>query len=145
MSPRPAGSLLDVLVIGGGQAGLAMGYHLAQSGRSFQIVDAGAEIGHVWRSRWESLRLFTSGRYDNLPGLPFPAAPDAYPGTPLVVVSRDEFRTYPLGLVRFGDDYGNPPTEQMAIAVLATIPIFLLFLLLQRALRKGFDLSALKG
>jgi multiple sugar transport system permease protein len=64
---------------------------------------------------------------------------------PLVVVSRDEFRTYPLGLVRFGDDYGNPPTEQMAIAVLATIPIFLLFLLLQRALRKGFDLSALKG
>jgi len=47
---------------------------------------------------------------------------------PLVVVSRDEFRTYPLGLVRFGDDYGNPPTEQMAIAVLATIPIFLLFL-----------------
>jgi len=64
---------------------------------------------------------------------------------PLVVVSRDEFRTYPLGLVRFGDDYGNPPTEQMAIAVLATIPIFLLFLALQRALRKGFDLSALKG
>jgi multiple sugar transport system permease protein len=64
---------------------------------------------------------------------------------PLVVVSRDEFRTYPLGLVRFGDDYGNPPTEQMAIGVLATIPVFLLFLVLQRALRKGFDLSALKG
>ncbi len=80
MSPGPAGATLDVLVIGGGQAGLAMGYHLAQSGRSFQIVDAGAKIGHVWRSRWESLRLFTSGRYDNLPGLPFPAAPDTYPG-----------------------------------------------------------------
>ena len=80
MSAGPAGSLVDVLVIGGGQAGLAMGYHLTQSGRSFQIVDAGAEIGHVWRSRWDSLRLFTSGRYDNLPGLPFPAAPDAYPG-----------------------------------------------------------------
>src|SRR6201986_3011397 len=80
MSAGPAGSLVDVLVIGGGQAGLAMGYHLAQSGRSFQIGDAGAEIGHVWRSRWDSLRLFTSGRYDNLPGLPFPAAPDAYPG-----------------------------------------------------------------
>ena len=47
---------------------------------AFEIVDAGAEIGHVWRSRWDSLRLFTSGRYDNLPGLPFPAAPDAYPG-----------------------------------------------------------------
>ena len=51
MSPGPAGTPLDVLVIGGGQAGLAMGYHLAQSGRSFQIVDAGAETGETWRSR----------------------------------------------------------------------------------------------
>jgi putative flavoprotein involved in K+ transport len=80
MTAGPAGSLLDVLVIGGGQAGLAMGYHLAQSGRFFQIVDAGAEVGQTWRSRWDSLRLFTSGRYDNLPGLPFPARPDTYPG-----------------------------------------------------------------
>jgi putative flavoprotein involved in K+ transport len=74
---RPA---LDVLVIGGGQAGLAMGYQLSQLGRRFAIVDAAPEIGHVWRSRWDSLRLFTSGRYDTLPGLPFPAAADAYPG-----------------------------------------------------------------
>jgi putative flavoprotein involved in K+ transport len=70
---------LDVLVIGGGQAGLAMGYQLTQDGRRFEIVDAAPEVGHAWRSRWDSLRLFTSGRYDNLPGLPFPAAPDAYP------------------------------------------------------------------
>jgi putative flavoprotein involved in K+ transport len=76
----PAGSLLDVLVIGGGQAGLAMGYHLAQSGRSFQIVDAGAQIGQTWQARWDSLQLFTSSRYDNLPGLPFPAARGTYPG-----------------------------------------------------------------
>ena len=80
MTAGPAGSLLDVLVIGGGQAGLAMGYHLAQSGRSFQIVDAGAQIGQTWQSRWDSLQLFTSGRYDNLPGLPFPAARGTYPG-----------------------------------------------------------------
>jgi putative flavoprotein involved in K+ transport len=71
---------LDVLVIGGGQAGLAMGYQLSQHGRRFEIVDAGTEIGHVWRSRWDSLRLFTSGRYDSLPGLPFPASADGYPG-----------------------------------------------------------------
>jgi len=64
---------------------------------------------------------------------------------PLVVVSVDEFRTYPLGLVRFGEDYGNPPTEQMAIAVLATIPVFVLFWILQRGLRTGFTLSGLKG
>src|SRR5438477_9193357 len=91
MSPGPAGTSLDVLVIGGGQAGLAMGYHLAQRGLAFQIVDAGAEIGHVWRSRWDSLRLFTSGRYDNLPGLPFPAAPDTYPGKDAVA---DYLQTY---------------------------------------------------
>jgi multiple sugar transport system permease protein len=64
---------------------------------------------------------------------------------PLAVVSHDDSRTYPLGLVRFGEDYGNPPTEQMAIAVLATVPVFVLFLLLQRALRSGFGLAGLKG
>ncbi len=63
---------------------------------------------------------------------------------PLTVASKDEFRTFPLGLVRFGDDYGNPPTEQMSIAVLATIPTFLLFALLQRLVNRGFGLSGLK-
>jgi putative flavoprotein involved in K+ transport len=80
MSPGSADPPPDVLVIGGGQAGLAMGYHLTQRGLSFQIADAGAQIGQTWRSRWDSLQLFTSGRYDNLPGLPFPTAPDTYPG-----------------------------------------------------------------
>jgi cation diffusion facilitator CzcD-associated flavoprotein CzcO len=80
MTAESTGAPLDVLVIGGGQAGLAMGYHLTQSGRRFQIVDAGPEIGHVWRSRWDSLRLFTSESYDTLPGLPFPAVPSGYPG-----------------------------------------------------------------
>ena len=55
---------LDVLVIGGGQAGLAMGYVLAQRGLRFRILDAGSEIGHVWRSRWDSLSLFTPAQYD---------------------------------------------------------------------------------
>ena len=76
----PADRPLDVLVIGGGQAGLAMGYQLAQRGQRFLIVDGGAEIGAAWRSRWDSLVLFTPAQYDNLPGLPFPAAPDTYPG-----------------------------------------------------------------
>jgi putative flavoprotein involved in K+ transport len=80
MTTDPAQPPLDVLIIGGGQAGLAMGYHLTQRGLRFQIVDAGAEIGGTWRSRWDSLQLFTSGRYDNLPGRPFPAAADSYPG-----------------------------------------------------------------
>lgn len=73
-------AVLDALVIGGGQAGLAMGYELAQRGQNFQIVDAGPEIGHAWRSRWDSLVLFTPAQYDNLPGLAFPAPHDTYPG-----------------------------------------------------------------
>jgi putative flavoprotein involved in K+ transport len=79
MSPTPAGPVLDVLVIGGGQAGLAMGYQLARRGLNFQIVDA-AGLGDTWRSRWDSLLLFTPAQYANLPGLPFPAGPDTYPG-----------------------------------------------------------------
>jgi ABC-type glycerol-3-phosphate transport system permease component len=63
---------------------------------------------------------------------------------PLTVISQDAYRTYPLGLVRFEEDYGNPPTEQLAIAVLATIPVFLLFAVLQRWVNRGFGLSGLK-
>jgi len=63
---------------------------------------------------------------------------------PLTVVSVDRLRTYPLGLVIFNEDYGTPPTEQMAIAVLATIPVFGLFILLQRWINRGFGLSGLK-
>lgn len=63
---------------------------------------------------------------------------------PLTVISQDHLRTFPLGLVIFGEDYGNPPTEQMVIAVLATIPVFLLFVVLQRAVNRGFGLSGLK-
>ena len=63
---------------------------------------------------------------------------------PLTVVSVDSLRTFPLGLVQFGEDYGNPPTEQMVIAVLATVPVFLLFAILQRSINRGFGLSGLK-
>ncbi len=80
MTPVAATPALDVLVIGGGQAGLAMGYHLGQRGLHFQIVDAAAEVGATWRARWDSLRAFTPAQYDNLPGLAFPAEPDTYPG-----------------------------------------------------------------
>ena len=65
----------DVVVIGAGQAGLAIGYHLAQLGCDFTILDAAAESAAAWRSRWESLRLFTPARFDGLPGREFPANP----------------------------------------------------------------------
>src|SRR5688572_5688796 len=63
----------DTIVIGGGQAGLAVGYYLDQHGRDFVILDANERIGDAWRKRWDSLRMFTPARYDGLPGLPFPA------------------------------------------------------------------------
>src|SRR3954454_2064047 len=72
-------SVFYVIVIGAAQSGLAIGRQLQQRGRSFLIVDAGPETGHVWRSRWDSLPLFTAARYSGLPGLPFPGDPDSYP------------------------------------------------------------------
>jgi putative flavoprotein involved in K+ transport len=77
----------DVVVVGGGQAGLALGYHLAKQGRDFTILDAASEPAAVWRERWDSLKLFTSARYDGLPGMDFPGDPDRYP-------TRDEVADY---------------------------------------------------
>jgi putative flavoprotein involved in K+ transport len=77
----------DVVVVGAGQAGLAMGYHVAQRGLRFTILERADSIGSAWRERWESLTLFTPRRYDSLPGLPFPGDPDGYP-------TRDEVIDY---------------------------------------------------
>jgi putative flavoprotein involved in K+ transport len=70
---------VETLVIGGGQAGLTVGYYLAQHGIPFLILDAHSRIGDAWRLRWDSLRLFTPARYDGLPGMRFPARGDAFP------------------------------------------------------------------
>jgi putative flavoprotein involved in K+ transport len=75
----PGDRLLDVVVIGGSQSGLSIGWHLARQGLRFVVLEAGPEVGHVWRSRWDSLTLFTPAQYDALPGMPFPAPADTYP------------------------------------------------------------------
>ena len=72
--------LLDVILIGAGQAGLALGHHLARRGADFVLLDGTPGIGHSWRSRWDSLRLFSPAEYDGLPGMPFPAARGTHPG-----------------------------------------------------------------
>jgi putative flavoprotein involved in K+ transport len=74
-------------VVGGGQAGLAIGYFLKQQNRDFLILEAAEEPAAAWRARWDSLRLFTPVRRDSLPGRPFPGDPRAYP-------SRDEVVAY---------------------------------------------------
>ena len=75
----PEDGLLDVVVVGGSQAGLAMAWHLARQGLRFVVLEAGHEVGHTWRSRWDSLKLFTPAQYDALPGMTFPAPADTYP------------------------------------------------------------------
>jgi putative flavoprotein involved in K+ transport len=71
---------IDTLVIGAGQAGLSVGYHLRRRGRSCLIVDANLRVGDNWRSHWDSLRLYSPARSDGLPGMDFPAPRWSYPG-----------------------------------------------------------------
>jgi putative flavoprotein involved in K+ transport len=71
--------VLDAVVVGGSQSGLAMAWHLQRQGLNFLVLEAGPELGHVWRSRWDSLKLFTPAQYDALPGMAFPAPADTYP------------------------------------------------------------------
>ncbi len=77
----------DTVVIGGGQAGLAMGYYLKEQERDFAILDAGDRIGEAWRRRWDSLRLFTPAALSGLPGMPFPFPGGYFP-------TKDEMADY---------------------------------------------------
>ena len=96
MSQPPAH--YDIAVVGAGQAGLAIGHHLARQGRRFVIFDRADSIGAAWRSRWDSLVLFTPRRYDALPELDFPGDPNGYP-------TRDEVIGY---LERYAETFELP-------------------------------------
>ncbi len=69
----------EAVVIGGGQTGLAAGHHLAKRGIDFVILEGRERIGDIWRSRWESLKLYSSAGSDALPGMPFPARGGHFP------------------------------------------------------------------
>ena len=69
----------NTIIIGGGQAGLATGYHLRQYEDNFVILDASERIGAAWRKRWDSLHLFTPARFSGLPGMDFPAPAHSFP------------------------------------------------------------------
>jgi glycine/D-amino acid oxidase-like deaminating enzyme len=89
---------VDVVVVGGAQAGLAIGYHPARRGLRFVILEAHARVGDSWRTRWDSLRLFTPARYDALPGLRFPGPPYTFP-------TKDEMADY---VERYAATFGLP-------------------------------------
>lgn len=88
----------DVIVIGGGQAGLGMGYRLQQAGYEFQILDERAATGDSWRERWDSLELFTPRPFTNLPGLPLPDTVSFYP-------TKDDMAEY---LARYREHFALP-------------------------------------
>jgi putative flavoprotein involved in K+ transport len=75
-----------------------MAWHLRQRGLQFVVLDAADTIGHAWRSRWDSLTLFTPARYSPLPGLAFPGDPDEYP-------SKDAVADY---LHRYATEFDLP-------------------------------------
>jgi len=83
----------DVVVVGAGQAGLAIGHFLKRQDRRFLIVEAADSVGAAWRTRWDSLVLFTPRRYDSLPGLTFPGDPDGYPTRDEVIAYLDRYAT----------------------------------------------------
>jgi putative flavoprotein involved in K+ transport len=94
----PHAEAFETVVIGGGQAGLAVGYHLTRRNQQFVILDAGARVGDAWRSRWDSLRLFTPARYSGLPGMRFPAPGWTFP-------TKDEMGDY---LESYADTFALP-------------------------------------
>jgi len=87
MAEQKAVRRIPTVVIGGGQAGLTVGYMLAERGLPFVILDASARVGDAWRNRWDSLRVFTPARYASLPGLRFPARGTGSP-------TKDEIADY---------------------------------------------------
>jgi putative flavoprotein involved in K+ transport len=97
-SPRIEPAVLDALVIGAGQAGLAAGYHLKRAGLSFEILEARGEPGGSWPGYYDSLTLFSPARYSGLPGMPFSGSPDRYP-------ARDEVVGYLRG---YAEAFGLP-------------------------------------
>jgi len=86
-------SEVEVIVVGGGQSGLVAGYYLKQAGIPFVILDAGSRPGEAWRSRWDSLELFTIAQYCELPGLRFPGRRGHFP-------TKDEMADYLDAYVR---------------------------------------------
>ncbi|WP_141336740.1 NAD(P)/FAD-dependent oxidoreductase [Paenibacillus sp. tmac-D7] len=101
----------DVIIIGGGQAGLSMGYYLQKNQCDFVILDAKARSGDSWRNRYDSLFLFTPRMYNSLPGLAFPGRPDGLP-------TKDEAADY---LELYAQHYSLPIVFNTTVTLLKKI------------------------
>ena len=99
----------ETVVVGAGQAGLAVGHHLASRDQDFVVLDGDARVGDGWRRRWDSLRLFTPAAYSGLPGMHFPAPPSHLP-------DKDEVADY---LERYADRFQLPVRVRTRVESLA--------------------------
>jgi putative flavoprotein involved in K+ transport len=96
--PRTRVERFGTIVVGGGQAALAVGHHLAARDVDFVMLSDESRVGDNWRKRWDSLRLFTPARYSSLPGMPFTAPPDH-------LADKDEVADY---LERYAERFDLP-------------------------------------
>jgi putative flavoprotein involved in K+ transport len=103
---------VHTIVIGGGQAGLAVGYFLQARGDDFVILDGAEQVGDAWRKRWQSLRLFTPAQHDGLPGMPFPGTRGDCP-------TKDAFADY---LARYAAHFGLPVRSGVRVTGLTRTP-----------------------
>lgn len=103
--------IYDVLVIGAGQAGLAMGYYLKQTKLSFLILDKGRVVGESWKERYDSLKLFTPRTYSSLPGLSLEGEQNIYP-------TKNEISDY---LIQYTNTFSLPIQLNTTIAKLARL------------------------
>jgi putative flavoprotein involved in K+ transport len=100
----------ETMIIGGGQAGLSVAYHLKRDEQSFVVLDAGRRIGDMWRGRWDSLRLYSPASRDSLPGLAFPGAGNAYP-------TKDQMADY---LESYAATFDLPVQRETTVRVLTS-------------------------
>lgn len=98
---EPGKTVYDVIVIGGGQAGLSVGYYLRRTGLNYAILDGQSEPGGAWLHGWDSLRLFSPAQWSSIPGWLFPGKHDRYPTRDEVVSYLTEYeKRYQLPVIR---------------------------------------------
>ncbi|MGO4361535.1 flavin-containing monooxygenase [Terrabacter sp. RAF57] len=103
---------IETVIIGAGQAGLAMAHELAERGRECVLLERNEAVGDGWRQQYDSLRLYSSVRHDSLPGMPFPGDPRSFPG-------KDEVAAY---LQSYAARFGLPVRLGVRVERLAAAP-----------------------
>lgn len=98
-------TILDVIIIGGGQSGLASGYYLRRNNLNYLILDKQETCGGAWRNAWESLTLFSPAEHSSLPGWLMPKSENSFP-------TREEVISY---LCQYEQHYQLPVQRGVSV------------------------------